>query len=356
MKRYAWTDCFFLVSGLLLALGGVVPAQSGVDGGEPRFAGPAEASALTVDYRPPLALFQVTDPRAASVRLVVQDGEGHTVFDSGEQPGPEAEWDTRQLLARRDAALDFELRAWDGDGRLIVRQAGWLERGAEEPELVQALSGYDVEGNYTIGGYLGVGTGAPQRAIHIQGSNAVFRMDRSKDTAAFMIVRNDDEGNILKTFVVGVNAVGANNGSFVINDLGASVGGAGVNRLTIDNAGTATFGGQVKATGFVNQSSRRFKTNIRPIGDALGLVERLQGVTFDWRATGEHALGLIAEDVAEVVPELVSLDGEGRPSGVDYGRVTALLVESIKQQQQEIESIQWDCDRLEARVENALKK
>jgi len=81
---------------------------------------------------------------------------------------------------------------------------------------------------------VGIGTPAPARQLHIKGDEAVFRMDRSKNTAAFMLVRIDSSGNPQKTFVVGTNANGSNDGEFVINDLGTAVRGDGVRRMTIN--------------------------------------------------------------------------------------------------------------------------
>lgn len=208
------------------------------------------------------------------------------------------------------------------------------------------ISVYDSVANFTIGGFLGVGTPSPERAAHIKGPNAVFRLDRSKDTAAFMIVRNDDAGSILKSFLAGVNAAAAGNGSFVVSDLGAAVTGGGTSRLTIDNAGTASFGRNVKATGFVTVSSRRFKTDIRPIGGALATLGRLRGYCFNWRSSGEAACGLIAEDVERAAPELAAAAG-GQPPGVDYAGLTALLLEGVREQQAQLDALKQKRERLE---------
>ncbi|MGR8941720.1 MAG: hypothetical protein ACU83P_09050, partial [Gammaproteobacteria bacterium] len=88
-------------------------------------------------------------------------------------------------------------------------------------------------------GEIGLGTATPERQLHLKGANAVFRMDRSTDTAAFMLVRTTAEGAPLKNFVVGANASGSNNGEFIINDLGTGTGGAGLRRMTITNDGNA---------------------------------------------------------------------------------------------------------------------
>jgi hypothetical protein len=91
------------------------------------------------------------------------------------------------------------------------------------------------------------------------------------------------------------------------------------------------------ADAWTTYSSRRWKQNVHPIDGALDKVEQLQGVYFDWRANGKHDLGLVAEDVAQVLPEVVAFESNGQDAkSVDYGRLTALLVEAIKAQQSEI--------------------
>jgi hypothetical protein len=81
-------------------------------------------------------------------------------------------------------------------------------------------------------------------------------------------------------------------------------------------------------------SSRRWKTNIKTLPDALSKVEQLRGVSYDLKDSGKHEIGVIAEEVGKVVPEVVSYENNGKDaSGVDYSRLTALLIEAVKQQQ-----------------------
>jgi hypothetical protein len=143
-------------------------------------------------------------------------------------------------------------------------------------------------------------------------------------------------GSPLKTFVVGTNASGANNGEFIINDLGQNTGGAGARRMTITNAGEAHFTGAVQAPSFVQASSLRFKENVQGLLGALETVNRLQGVSFDWKESGETSIGLIAEQVAGVIPEAVKFDEDNRASGVNYAALVGVLVEAVKSQQREI--------------------
>jgi hypothetical protein len=90
-------------------------------------------------------------------------------------------------------------------------------------------------------------------------------------------------------------------------------------------------------------SSARYKDGIEPLRNALPVVEALQGVKFRWKADGRADYGLIAESVAEVVPELVTRDDQGQVQGVNYNGVTALNTEAIKE-------LKAEKDRLEARV------
>jgi hypothetical protein len=76
--------------------------------------------------------------------------------------------------------------------------------------------------------------------------------------------------------------------------------------------------------------------NIQTLPDALAKVEKLRGVTYDLKATGKHEIGVIAEEVGAVVPEVVQWEKNGKDArGVDYARLTALLIEATKAQQAE---------------------
>jgi hypothetical protein len=92
--------------------------------------------------------------------------------------------------------------------------------------------------------------------------------------------------------------------------------------------------GHAISDGWDTYSSRRWKTNIRTLTGALAEVERLRGVSYDLKDSGKHEIGVIAEEVGMVVPELVSWDKNGKDAqGVDYSRLTALLIEATKEQQ-----------------------
>jgi hypothetical protein len=92
-------------------------------------------------------------------------------------------------------------------------------------------------------------------------------------------------------------------------------------------------------------SDRRFKQNITPIASALEKVTKLQGVNFIWNTkdyprrffTEEPQIGLIAQDVEMVIPEVVLTDREGFKS-VTYDKLTAVLIEAVKEMKQQMNS------------------
>lgn len=115
---------------------------------------------------------------------------------------------------------------------------------------------------------------------------------------------------------------------------------------TLDTTGAATFNGDVTA----NASDRRLKTNIRPIAGAVERVKRIGGYLFDWdreacdRAgfplSREHDLGVVAQEIEAVLPEAVApAPFDNRYLTVRYDKLTALLIQAVKEQQGQIEQL-----------------
>jgi hypothetical protein len=94
-------------------------------------------------------------------------------------------------------------------------------------------------------------------------------------------------------------------------------------------------------------SSIRWKSSIRAIDNPLGKILQLRGVYFDWddEHGGQHDVGMIAEEVGEVIPEIVGYEQNGKDAtGMDYGKLTPLLTEAVKE-------LKGENDRLKERVE-----
>jgi archaellum component FlaC len=85
------------------------------------------------------------------------------------------------------------------------------------------------------------------------------------------------------------------------------------------------------------------KENIKTIENALGKVSQLRGVEFDYKETGKHSLGFIAQEVEQIIPELVFGDD---PKSVAYQNFVALLVEAIKELKEEVSSLKEELNNL----------
>ena len=126
------------------------------------------------------------------------------------------------------------------------------------------------------------------------------------------------------------------------------------NGIYVGDASTAPTDNEVRAQGDItafHSSDRRLKENITPITDALNKVSKINGVEFDWtdehieKRGGEdgyfvrkHDVGVIAQEVQEVLPEVVR-EREDNTLAVDYERMVALLIEAVKDLKKEVEEL-----------------
>jgi len=86
-------------------------------------------------------------------------------------------------------------------------------------------------------------------------------------------------------------------------------------------------------------SSGRYKKDVIALSNPIDKAKKLRGVEFTWRDSGEKDFGFIAEEVGKVLPQLVSYENDGENAiGMDYSRITSLLVECVKQQQTQLET------------------
>ena len=148
-------------------------------------------------------------------------------------------------------------------------------------------------------------------------------------------------------------------GSFKVNDrveiggyLGVGVSEEEVTHgITLPNSSGVD--GSAKANAFITYSSIRYKSDIKDIKDPLDKIAQLRGVTYNWIDSGKPDVGLIAEEVSKVMPEIVSFEPNGKDAfGIDYSKLTSLLLASVKAQQDMIETQNKKIEELE----NKLKK
>ena len=128
-----------------------------------------------------------------------------------------------------------------------------------------------------------------------------------------------------------------------------SSGGNGVQVLTIGGNATSDFAidvvngsnniNKVRAAAFVTYSDESLKQDVASMSStALDTVMSLEGVEFTWKDSGERDFGFIAQDVHSVLPKAVHT-AENGVQGVDYSRLTSVLVEAVKTQQVQIDEL-----------------
>lgn len=157
--------------------------------------------------------------------------------------------------------------------------------------------------------------------------------------------------------------IGSNRGSSSSNGLVFYT--ANQNRLYITNSGNVGIGttapaykldvdGSIRCNGSYYSSDRRYKTNIQTLGGAMGKIMAMRGTSYDFNA--EHLakgfpvgkqVGFIAQDMQNVMPELVKADDDGMLA-VNYVGVIPVLVEALKEQHEVIAEKETRIAALEA--------
>lgn len=127
----------------------------------------------------------------------------------------------------------------------------------------------------------------------------------------------------------------------------------GSQRMLIDGSGNTTITGKFNSNGIEETSDLRFKTNIIDLTGSLDKLLQLRGVSYNWkveefpeRAFNDRTeIGVIAQEVEKIFPELVSVDKNGYRS-VQYSHMVPVLLEAIKEQQSIIEGLSTKFDAL----------
>ena len=215
-----------------------------------------------------------------------------------------------------------------------------------------AATGGGALANNTTGGYnaaVGVEalyfntTGSANTAVGEE--SLLYNATGSNNSALGFLAGPDSKSpNLSYATAIGAGAIVSESNALV---LGGPLGSAaqvkvGIGTATPANVFTIAQGaGPAVSDGWNVYSSRRWKTNIETLHGALGKVEQLRGVSYELKANGKHEVGVIAEEIGAVVPEVVTWDQNGKDAqSVDYSRLTALLIEATKEQQALIEQQQ----------------
>jgi hypothetical protein len=193
-----------------------------------------------------------------------------------------------------------------------------------------------VEGTLTVRNKVGIGTTTPNAMLHIDGTGS----DNTGVTAVVRII----SGNGAQNLLLDGNEIDATaDGLFLNNNTNQDIilanGGGKVGIGTRTPAERLHVVGDVHANNMRGTSDMRVKTDIHVLTHVLEKLEKIRGVSFAWHelsaslgcTPGHRGIGVIAQEVEAVFPELVTRGGEEEYRAIDYGRLTAVLVEAVKE-------------------------
>lgn len=130
---------------------------------------------------------------------------------------------------------------------------------------------------------------------------------------------------------------------------------AGVVAPTADNSytlgkNTLRWSAVWSVNGTIQTSDSRLKTNILPLQYGLKEVMQMNPVSYNWRTgSDENKIGLIAQEVQQLVPEVVKGDEQQELLGMNYAELVPVLINAIKEQQQQIDKIEKKVNELAAK-------
>lgn len=190
--------------------------------------------------------------------------------------------------------------------------------------VIKGYSGAIFDGN------VGIGTTSPQARLAING-------DSNQD--GLVIKTNSTADKMSPWSIRFYNNFAMSNGYAPWGIEGAYDGSFRISRSQTDIAFWAHRDGSVELRNPSSQSDQRLKHDISTIHSALDKVMQLRGVDFKWNSSDKPSMGVIAQEVEKVFPEAVSTNDNDGMKSVSYDGLTGALIEAVKQQQKEVESL-----------------
>tara|TARA_R110002167_G_scaffold302782_1_gene507094 strand:- start:560 stop:1621 length:1062 start_codon:yes stop_codon:yes gene_type:complete len=217
-----------------------------------------------------------------------------------------------------------------GGYALLQRTTGETYLNAASGESINfRINNADIM-NMTATG-LGIGTASPTSRLHVKNAT-----DISMDAQANGQVRVEGNG-----YALGVALNGS--GAFIYQNSSARFMAFGNNeteQVRLTTAGALHVTNDVVAFS-TTPSDRRLKKNIKDIDYGLDTIMSLNPKQYDWKEDNRHDIGFIAQEVEEVIPEIVK-DNEWfdeKIKTLDYEKLTAVLIKAVQEQQDQINEL-----------------
>jgi hypothetical protein len=258
-----------------------------------------------------------------------------------------------------------------GIGVTHIVDAGLMSTTSNYGTWIQAKKKDDYSVNYNLllnpnGGNVGIGTTSPSSTLTVGntggtvGGEIVLNPTSTQYEGGQITIKKSLIGSTVDWTIDQYGTTSSDARLRIFN------GGAETNGIVIKENGYVGMGsitpttrlyvnGDITANSVAGTSDIRFKTNIHNVTNALDKVKALRGVYFNWNQKAfpekefgaQDELGFIAQEVEKVVPEIVTKDKtKDEYRSVKYDKLVALLVESIKEQQKQIDSLKTKVNKL----------
>ena len=248
------------------------------------------------------------------------------------------------------------LGLWNnGAWRLAVDSSGNVGIGANAPSQKLDVNGYvRVRSINNEGGTIQL-DGQNGTKVYVENINGVFRLVNNPWSATMFSVDQTGRTSVGENLYVGnyLQTTGAARvGSFLIVD-----GHNGGTAIDAPNGNIRT-NGYMYAAAYVYNSDARLKKDIASLSGSLDKVLQLRPVSYLLKdpsaQTAGAQFGFVAQDVERVVPEIVHTDDSGM-KGIDYVRLTPLLVGSVQELNAKIDAQQQEIDELRAQIQQLVE-
>jgi hypothetical protein len=250
-----------------------------------------------------------------------------------------------ERAARIEAYVDGTPGANDMPGRLEFHTRASGATGTSERLRI------------TSAGLVGIGTDDPDGPLHVlddtNDTNVKIEATASGKDARLELIANSTGVSQIR---LGDEA-SANPGSITYDHSGNSLSfrtNGTSDRLRITSAGLVGIGtddpeealdvnGNVKAVDFNSTSDIKLKDKVRKISKSLSKLDKIRGVSFEWKETKQKSMGVVAQEVEKVLPDLVRGD---ETKTVNYNGLIGLLIECVKEQQIKIDQLEQKLSQL----------
>jgi hypothetical protein len=215
----------------------------------------------------------------------------------------------------------------------------------DDDKLLIGSSNYLIDSNYIMAmdpatKNVGIGVTSPTEKLDVvdSGGNTNIRVyDSSGNSEVGLKLQNDAKTWTLQNWGSGGDNLRILNNAGNTIQLWDDNGNVGINNTSTSYKLDVT--GQIRATDdIIAFSDIRVKENVKTLENSLSKVNNLRGVEFNKIGNNNKSIGVIAQEIEKILPEVVHTDNEGMKS-VAYGNITGLLIEAVKELSKEVQEL-----------------